>query len=220
VTRNVAKTFKAKLEKLGSRLQWVVIHVPLDVHKTWGARGRLKVRGEINGFSFRTSLFPTRSGRHLMIVNKKMQAGAHAAPGATAQFRMEPDLEERTVAPPKELARILAEDRSFRRWYEQLNYSTRKWIADWITDVKSPEARRRRSEQMAERMLLTMEAERELPPILQVAFAHNAKAGDGWGRMSLTRRRGHLLGIFGYRTPEARARRLQKALEEAETLAR
>jgi hypothetical protein len=33
--------------------------------------------------------------------------------------------------------------------------------------------------------------------------------------MSAARRRGHLLGIFYYRNPEARGRRIEKALQDA-----
>ncbi len=60
-----------------------------------------------------------------------------------------------------------------------------------------------------------MEAERELPPLLQVAFARNPVARQGWEQMTRVQRRGHLLGIFYYRTPEGRARRLEKVIEEA-----
>jgi uncharacterized protein YdeI (YjbR/CyaY-like superfamily) len=209
------KSFRATLERIPSRLNWVIIRIPFDVLKIWGTRGRLKVRGEINGFAYRSSLFPTREGKHLMIVNKRMQAGAKVTPGKVAQFRMQSDLEERTVSAPAELKRFLAKDRALRGWYDRLNYSTRKDIATWITDVKSAEARERRAEQIAERLLLTMEAEQELPPILRVAFAREPRAGQGWELMSLSRRRGHLFGIFYYRDPEARARRVNKAVEDA-----
>jgi len=37
--------------------------------------------------------------------------------------------------------------------------------------------------------------------------------------MSASRRRGHLFGIFYYRTPEARARRIDKMLDDASALA-
>jgi uncharacterized protein YdeI (YjbR/CyaY-like superfamily) len=60
-----------------------------------------------------------------------------------------------------------------------------------------------------------MEAERELPPILQIAFAQSSRAREGWEGMSPARRRGHLLGIFYYRNPDARARRVDKALQDA-----
>jgi uncharacterized protein YdeI (YjbR/CyaY-like superfamily) len=155
----------------------------------------------------------------MLLVNKKMQKGARAVAGTVARFRLEPDTEPRIVGIPAELNRILAEDRALRRWYDQLNQSTRNDIARWVTDPKSPAARQRRSEQIAERLLATMEAERALPPILQVAFAHNPRAQEGWDRMSKGKRRGHLLGIFGYRNPESRARRIDKMLEEASAIA-
>jgi uncharacterized protein YdeI (YjbR/CyaY-like superfamily) len=213
------KSFNARLERIDSPLRWVMIRIPFDAAKIWGKRGQLKVKGEINGFAFRTSLFPRRNGGHMMLVNKRMQRGAGAGPGIVAQFRLEPDVEERIITVPPELKRALAEDRSLRQWFDKLNYSMRRYITDWIRDVKSAEARTRRAEQIAERLLATMEAERELPPILQIAFAHNARAREGWERMSPARRRGHLLGIFYYRNPEARGRRIEKALQDAVELA-
>ena len=219
MTKPVAKSFRATLERLKSRLNWVVIHAPLDVPRIWRTRERLKVKGEINGFPFRSSLFPTGKGRHMMLINKQMQKGGQVTTGSVAQFRLEPDTEPRIVIIPAELKRALAGDRQLRRWFERLNYSTRKEISVWITQVKSAEARERRAQQIAERLLATMEAERELPPILQVTFARNSLAREGWERMSLSRRRMHLFGIFYYRSPEARARRLAKAVQDAEGLA-
>ena len=214
-----AKSFSAVLERDGTRLNWVIIRIPLNVAKIWGTRGMLRVKGQINGFAFRTSLFPTGRGSHIMVVNKRMQAGGRVKQGALAQFRLEPDTEERIVTVPAELKRILSEDKSFRLWYDQLGYSTRKEVSQWVGQVKSPEARVRRAEQICERLLATMEAERDLPPILQVAFARNLAAREGWERMSVSRRRGHLLGIFYYRTPEARvddaARLADKRTREA-----
>ncbi len=218
-----AKRFEARLERLRSSLNWIVIRVPFDAAKVWGTRGQIKVKGEINGYAFRTSLFPTREGRHILLVNKRMQKGARAAEGSVALFQMELDREERTVTIPGELKRILSrvsrEDRSFRRWYDELNHSTRNEIAKWTAEPKSAEARVRRAEQIAERLLAVMEAERELPPILQVAFARHVRAREGWDKMSASRRRGHLFGIFYYRTPGAQARRIDKMLDDANALA-
>jgi uncharacterized protein YdeI (YjbR/CyaY-like superfamily) len=215
----VAKSFRAVLERSNSPLKWVIVRVPFDVAKIWGRRGQLRVKGEINGFAFRASLFPTGTGNHVLLVNKRMQAGAKVGPGAAAQFRLEPDTEKRIVTVPAELERALSEDRALRRWFDRLNPSTRREISDWITQVKSAEARVRRADQIAERLLSVMDAERELPPILRAAFARNPRAYEGWKRMSLVRRRGHLFGIFYYRSPEARARRVAKAVQDAYELA-
>jgi uncharacterized protein YdeI (YjbR/CyaY-like superfamily) len=120
---------------------------------------------------------------------------------------------------PAELKRILAEDGLLRRWFNELNYSTRNEISKWITEAKSSDARMRRAEQMAERLLATMEAERELPPVLRLAFAGDARAREGWEKMSPSRRRMHLFGIFYYRHPDSRSRRIDKAVHDAAAFA-
>lgn len=229
VPKLVAKTFAAVLERTdgapgapgsgalghgGDRLNWTVIRVPLDVAKVWGVRGQLKVKGEINGFAFRTSLFPNGKGGHFMMVNKKMQAGGKAAPGMKARFRLEPDMARREVTAPPELLSVLRQSRPLLKFYESLNYSTRHEIAKWIQEGKQSETRRRRADQMAERLMETLEAERELPPVIKVALSHNPKARAGWERMPPGHRRAHLLGIFYYRNPESRARRVDKAVQE------
>ena len=177
------------------------------------------MKGEINGFAFRTSLFPTREGRHFLLVNKRMQRGARAFEGGVGRFRLEFDGEKRIAAIPEELTRLFRQDRSLRRWYDTLNQSTRNDVAKWITDPKTAAARARRAEQIAERLLAVMEAERELPPVLQVAFARHPRAREGWDAMTVPRRRGHLFGIFYYRTPDAQTRRIDKMLEDAEVVA-
>src|SRR5271170_2777549 len=217
--KQVRKSFEATLERLRSNLGWIIVWIPLNVQKIWGTRGRLRVRGEINGFAFRTSLFPTRKGEHFLLVNKKMQAGGHASEGTTADFFLQPDVEERVIAAPAELKRILAEDRSFRRWFDALSYSIRKWISDWVEQPKGTAARVRRAEQVAEQLLSAMEAERELPPAIKLAFTRDPRALEGWNLMSPSHRRGLLIAIFYYRSPDSCARRLNKVVEEAIALA-
>ncbi len=215
-----AKRFRATLERGDPRLGWVIIRIPFDVKKLWGKRGQIRVKGEINGFPFGTSLFPTGAGGHILLVNKRMQKGGGAVVGQVAQFRLQPDLSERIIVLPAELKSFLDEDKSFRRWYDQLNASTRSEIGKWIQGVKSAAARLRRAEQMAERLLAVMDAERELPPILQVAYARDARAREGWEIMSTSARRRHLFGIFYYRDPESRARRAAKVMQEAAEVAK
>ncbi len=210
----VNKTFRATLERSGDALNWTIIRVPIDVAKTWGVRGQLRVKGDINGFAFRTSLFPTGNGGHIMMVNKQMQKGGKTAVGMEARFRMEPDSEKREVVEPGELTRILKQSRSLQKFYLLFNDSYRREMGKWVGQPKSADARQRRAEQLAERLMLTMEGERELPPALQAAFVQNPLARRGWERMPASHRRSHLMGIFGYKSPESRAKRLAKAVEE------
>ena len=210
-----AKTFAATLERTADRLRWVIARVPFDAAKLWGKRGQIKVQGEINGFAFSTTLFPDGQGHHFFIVNKKMLSGGKAAAGLTAKFRLQPDTTPRiTFSPSAELLRELGQSKRLLKFFESLNPSRRHEIAKWIAQCKTSEARKRRSQRLAERLMETMEAERELPPILQLAFRQNPRAAEQWQRMSPSHRRAHLFSIFHYRTPEGRANRVTKCVEE------
>ncbi|HMI50871.1 MAG TPA: YdeI/OmpD-associated family protein [Candidatus Saccharimonadales bacterium] len=208
-------SFKATLERPQNNLGWTIIHVPAKVTRAFKTRAMLKVKGEINHFPFRTSLFPTGRGTHTLLVNKAMQKGANVTLGMTAEFRLEPDLAQRKITIPAELTGILKQDRTFTRWFKTLNYSSRKWLSDWIVQPKSLDARTRRAEQVAEQLLSTMEAERELPPVIKAAFARQPYALEGWQAMTPVHRRGHLLAIFYYRTPDGRDRRIAKTVQDA-----
>ncbi|HKV24655.1 MAG TPA: YdeI/OmpD-associated family protein [Candidatus Acidoferrum sp.] len=213
------KSFKAALEHMQGNLGWVIVWIPFRVYKVWGSRGNFRVKGEINGFPFRTSLFPTRKGIHYLLVNKKMQAGANVFVGNTAEFFLEPDTAERIISTPPELQRLLAQDKSLFRWYDALSYSYRKWFSDSILQPRSPAARSRRAEQIAEQLFSAMEAEREFPPVLRLAFSRDPRALEGWRLMSPIQRRAQLIAIFYYRSPDARSRRTEKVVASAVALA-
>jgi uncharacterized protein YdeI (YjbR/CyaY-like superfamily) len=210
-----AKRFRAVLEKGQRALGWTIARVPFGPEEL-GKMVRLRVRGEVNGFAFRTSLFPDARGGFYLLVNRATQTGAGVALGDTAEFRLQADLEPREAELPDELAALLDEETGLREWYGELTEYMRREIGKWVMDVKSDEARMRRAEQMAERLLATMEGERELPPVLDAAFRARPKARAGWGRMTPAQRRSGLMAIFYYRTPESQQKRVQKLCDEAE----
>jgi uncharacterized protein YdeI (YjbR/CyaY-like superfamily) len=214
--KSAAKSFTARLEPDGSALKWVIARVPFDIDKAWPERRRLRVRGEINGFAFRTSLFPVPGQKaYMVLVNKKMQKGAGARQGDIVRITLEPDFEERKAIIPEELEAALKADRQLRQWFDGLSEYVRRTFCAMVNETKSPEARQRQAERIVERLLLAMEGELEAPPILKAAFARQPRAETGWKAMTATQRRGHLLGIFYYEGVEARQRRAAKAIEDA-----
>lgn len=215
------KTFTAVLEPLQTGLGWIVARIPFDIAKAWPVRQGTRVRGEIAGFEFRSSLMAYAGGEgHFLLVNRKMQAAAKAAAGSKVRITLEPDLEDRPALVPAELAKALKEDRHLRRFFDGLSYSQRKAIGDWVGQPKAAASREKRADQMAERLLLTMEGERELPPILQAAFQREPLAHKGWKAMTPVQRRNHLLGIFYYRNVDARENRVAQAVEDSLRVAR
>ncbi len=211
-----AKRFRAVLEPLGGGLGWVVARLPFDVARTWKKMIRLRVTVETGGEVFRTSLFPAsvHGGGHFVLVNKKMQKAAGVRVGGMIDLTVAPDLEERDAAVPPELEKLLKKEKALAKWYPKLSEAIRREIAKWIDGVKGTEARRRRAEQIAERLLLTMEGERVLPPVLDVAFRNNPLAAKGWEKMTAAQRRHNLLAVFYYQSPEARQKRVHKVVED------
>jgi uncharacterized protein YdeI (YjbR/CyaY-like superfamily) len=218
---NSPKTFRTVLEQVGVRPRWVIARIPIDLKKAWPEwRGR-RVVGEINGFAFRTTLFPVRNeNRFALIVNRQMRAGAKAEAGATVRIRLEPDLEEPVIEVPAELTSVLKGERRLRRWFEALSPSMRKGIANFISQAKSAETRTMRAEKMAESLMLAMEGEEAPPPILRSAFQRQPLAEQGWKAMTASQRRNHLLGIFFVQTVDGRERRAAGAIEQCLQVAR
>ena len=219
------QSFQARLEAAGKPLYWTIARVPAEIiaalRGAWPSWTTRRVRGSINGFAFRTTLFPGPNGDGLtLLVNKKMQSGAEARPGDLVSIRIEPDLESRSDEHPAELTAALKGQRALTRWLQTFSPSARREVGHWVAQPKSPESRQKRALQMVERLLLVMEGEQETPPILRVAFQREPLAARGWQAMTLVQRRGHLWGIFAYQSVESRQRRAAQAIEHALRIAR
>ena len=134
--------FKAKIK--GKEAGVVsAITPPVDVLKVFGTRGRVPVRGTINGFPFRSSLMPC-GGPHMMPVNKALCQGAGVTPRDTVEVLMERDVEERTVEAPPLLKKKLGESKTARANWEKLSFTHKKEIVKSIFEAKQEATRARR----------------------------------------------------------------------------
>jgi uncharacterized protein YdeI (YjbR/CyaY-like superfamily) len=215
------KSFKTVLESTGTSLHWVIARIPVDLKKAWPGWAGRRVVGEINGFAFRTSLFPGPRGKgQTLLVNKRMQSGAKAGPGGLVKIRLEPDMSPNLVAVPKELVSALKGSRKLERWFDSLSPSMRKGISQFVDQAKGVETRQIRAGNVAEGLMLAMEGEMELPPVLRAAFHRQPQAQQGWNAMTPTQRRNHLLGMFLVQTVGGREKRTAKAVEDALRIAK
>jgi hypothetical protein len=119
--------------------------VPFDVEQTFGTRARVPVRGTVNGFPFRGSLFPM-GGRHIMVVNRHLRAGARVKGGDTVSVVMERDTEPRVITPPPDLSRALKADKEARAMWDKLSFTHQREHVEHIEGAKRPETRQRRIE--------------------------------------------------------------------------
>ena len=210
------KKIRATLERLQGNLGWTIARLPFDPDTAWKKMVRRRVVVEIASQQFRTSLFPFSNEKgYFVLVNKQMQKAADATLGSSVDLIVAPDLDEREAEMPRELAKLLKSQKTLVKWMEEnLSDSNRYEIGKWINGVKSPATRQRRAEQMAERLMLTMEGEKVLPPILEAAFREYPAARRGWNAMAPSHRRSHLMGVFYYQTPQGRENRVAKVVED------
>jgi uncharacterized protein YdeI (YjbR/CyaY-like superfamily) len=210
------KSFTALLEPDGSALKWVIARVPFDIAEAWPVRNGRRVRGEIGGFAFRTSLFPdSRRGGHFLLVNKKMQSGSHSQVGSHVKIWLEPDLAERPITLPPELARILKSDRALRKLFDSMSSSRRREFGKFADQPKSTAARQKRADKIAGMLAQALEGQHDPPPVLRALFQRHPGSREAWFALTPAQRRNHLMGIFYYESGDARERRATKALEDA-----
>ncbi len=137
------KRFRALVERGEGSV--CAISVSFDVEKIFGKRGRVPVRGTLNGAPFRGSLFPM-GDCHFMVVNRHLRAAAGVSGGETVPVQMERDDEPRTIDPPADFARALRGNKEARAVWDKLSYTHRREHVEHIEEAKKPETRERRIE--------------------------------------------------------------------------
>jgi hypothetical protein len=129
----------------------VFIQMPFSAQERFGSRGRVPVRGTINGFPFRSTLAPY-GGVHYLPVNRALREAAGVEPGDTVEVALQRDDEPRVAAIPPDLADALAANPDAQAAWDRLSYTHRKEYAQALEDAKKPETRARRLAQTLEQM--------------------------------------------------------------------
>jgi hypothetical protein len=123
--------------------EWAALKPPFDVAEVFQRKGRVPVRGTINGFPFRSSLMNMGEG-HMMVVNAQLRAGAECKAGDTVAVRMELDVEKRTVELPAALKKIINSGPKAKEAWSKLSFTHQKEHVRAIEAAKRPETREKR----------------------------------------------------------------------------
>jgi hypothetical protein len=144
VKRSASKQHKFKVKLVGQEGSEVAaIKPPFDVIETFQRKGRVPVKGTINGFPYRSSLMNMGDG-HMMVINAGMRAGAKCKAGDVVAVVRELDTGERTVEVPAYLKKIIAADPKAKEFWEKLSFTHRKEYVREIEEAKRPETREKR----------------------------------------------------------------------------
>jgi hypothetical protein len=144
------KRFEVTLTARGPRDAWTFLPIPFDVAVVYGTKGRVAVRGTINGFAFENSLMPEGDGTHVMPVSRELQAGAGAKAGDTVEVVLERDTSVRRVDVPDELQAAFRSNPDAENVFTALAPSHRKEYAEWVGGAKKAETRATRAQKAVE----------------------------------------------------------------------
>jgi len=145
--------FPATLVRMGETGKWLCLRIPFDVPAIFGSRARVSVQGRLNGFAFRSSIFPDGAGGFFMMVNKAMQAGGGIVEGKPFRVEMQKAGKPPPLKLPKELAASLHGNAPARKAFSTLSQACRREYVQWIEQAKHSETRTRRAAQAVERIL-------------------------------------------------------------------
>lgn len=140
-------TILMKPETVGT---WTFFIIPFNIEEVFGLKNHVKVKGNINGVEFRSSLTPRGDGQHYMVVSKVMQEAAGITKGDTIHVCLEPDTEERLVEIPELIQNVFKENEEAGKLFDKLSYTRRKDYVDLIMGAKKESTRDKRIAQMLE----------------------------------------------------------------------
>jgi hypothetical protein len=119
------------------------IQVPEDVVLGFGAGKRVKVRVTIGDYTYRSTVGPY-GGAYMLPLSAEHRTGAGVAAGDEVDVDLEPDVEDRVVEVPPDLAEALAADEGAAAFFQGLSYSRQRWFTVRVTEAKKAETRARR----------------------------------------------------------------------------
>jgi hypothetical protein len=116
------------------------IEFPFDTSELFGTKGRVQVKGTIEGVAFEGTLSPM-GNCHVMGINKPMRETIQKYPGDKVHIILEKDNSIRTVEVPADFQVALNSNPKAKDKFESSNYSHRKELVMWINDAKKPSTR-------------------------------------------------------------------------------
>ena len=139
------QTFHVEVVAEGEGGAWPIIRIPFDAAEVFGTKARIAVSGTINGCVFRSSIFPSGGGKHVMMLNKELRASTKIEVGDIVSVVMDVDSGPREIETPQDLKAAL-ETAGQLAAFDKLSYSNRKMCIDSIEGSKKSETRTSRIE--------------------------------------------------------------------------
>ncbi len=146
------KTFKARLIRPEGVGTWTYLTVPFNAAEEYGSQAQVRVKGTINGLSYRSTLLPQGDGTHYLVVNRTIRDQIGVTHGDTVQVMMERDIQPRTVSIPRDFKLALERNKKAKTEFDRIPYSHKKRYLEHIVEAKQEETRKWRIQEAIARL--------------------------------------------------------------------
>ena len=133
------------MDKFNAKLEIIVgnpfVYLPSKIlknlfHQANKNRGTIPVRGKINGKSYQQTLL-RYSGEWRLYINMKMLKNSPKRIGEIIDVEIEFDPSDRTIYPPPNFIKALAENKEANAVFEKLSPSKQKEIVRYLSNLKT-----------------------------------------------------------------------------------
>ncbi len=147
-----AVIFAPRIEPAGPAGGSALIHLPAFSPRALG-KGRKPVNANLNGTSFRSSVFPEDKVRQYLVINQEVRTAANLRHGQIIAASLTPDREPRSLQLPADLLQALAAEPAAQARFASMALSHQREYVRWIEDAKKPETRARRIAETLKKIL-------------------------------------------------------------------
>jgi hypothetical protein len=145
--------FSTKLVRPTGVGTWTFAPIPVKISQREGHRSHQRVKGEIDGVAFSSSLMPRGGGEFFLVVSSALRERIGKEAGDRVKVRIELDTSPPKIVVPSELRSALARDRLAKETFQALAPSRRKAFALWVDTARRKETRVSRATRVREMVL-------------------------------------------------------------------
>jgi hypothetical protein len=144
--------FTAPLERLKTDYTWYFVEFPHDVQKEFGTRGRVRMKGLVNGVAVDRALMPQKSGVHIIILGGDIRRAAKlkkVGEPVTVEIWLDPEPDR--VEIPEELAETLDFIPEMKTAWDKLTPGMQRNMSYWVGSAKTTATRAKRIAELLRR---------------------------------------------------------------------
>ncbi len=144
--------FTAPLVREKTDYTWYYVEFPHDVQQEFGTRGRVRMKGLINGVAVDRALIPTKSGYHIIILGGDIRRAAKLKKeGEPVSVEIWLDPEPDRIDIPEDLAVTLDFIPEMKAAWEKLTPGMQRSMCYWVGSGKTEATRAKRIAELLRR---------------------------------------------------------------------